>query len=1334
MEKSIPAETNPHQTFSVPANLLFRISRAMAIAETPEALLRAFTAPLQEDEPCDAYLFYTDKGDDADDPIFRLVASAVTTDAQPPVEFERPAFSFEAGRQIGVDSGNLLEFSDLEADNDLIDAPLREAVESVGGRAMTIVPLLPPNRGGVGSVALVWPTPHTLTDQQRELYTILAPQMAALVDNQRLLRVTQQQANYRDSLLKALPVGLVTVGSDGQILQVNLVFAKMLGYEVGALGGRQEKTLIPAEQWTAEQKLREAVQGGGPVVRFESKRLHKDGSHIPVLVSVSRVESKTEQATKMLVAVQDLSLQKRVQKALNESRQMLQTVMDAIPHGIFWKDLDSVYLGCNKAFAADAGLAEPADVIGLTDYDLPWEKAEADAFRRSDVKIISGGKPLLGVIESQRQADGQHAWVRTSKVPLADESGEVVGILGTYQDVTDIRAAEAALRQSEERFRHVFEESPLGMVIVDHEGVITRVNPTLLTMLSFDDEKLAGRRLQDLIHPADRKDVQRCRDSLYEGRVDSYRTECRYLRKGRDVIWVEMTATLLRESGEAPLMLTMVQDITERKWIEDAEREQRTLAEALRDTIAAVSGTLELDEVLDRILENVEHVVPQAAANVMLIEDGVAHIVRARGYAERGLTSWIEEQRFVIDNVPLLHQMATAREPICVVETRGNPHWTAFKQTDWIRSHIGAPIIVKKDVIGFLHADHSDPAVFSPADAERLQAFADQAAIALSNAKLFSEGRRQLQRAQTLQEVGALLTSRMSLKDVLERILSLLAQVVSYDSASLQLFDSQGNLELIVGQGFPDEDMAHKVAADVTRETIDKRWAKQDVLVIKDTQSDERWVTNEAQAYIRSWVGAALRVRGQLIGLLNVDSATPGAYDEETARTILSFANQAAIAIENARLYGESQRRNTQLEVLNRITRVGTAALSPDELLKALTESITGVIDADMCYISMLDPESGAPVMAAVSGFEDAERRLPTAEAGENSLTQAVLRARSPLIIESLETTPYLSDRLRNSLAPDVLKEGVLVLPLEAGERQLGALVFGFKEQHRFSPEEVAWASQAAELAALALIKAQLFADLEARVERRTAELRAANERLRELGQIKDEFVSNVSHELRTPIASIKLYHHLLTARPEKQVEYLGRLDRETERLERIIEDLLYLSRMDQDELCLKPRPVDLNSLVDLYLIDRQVLASERGLDLNFVSDPGLPIVFGDELSLGRALDVLLTNALSYSGEGASVTVRTSALTGNADQPGAALSVANTGPPISSKERPHLFERFFRGQSARDSGTPGTGLGLAIAREIVERHKGTIKLVDGGEDGETCFTIWLPAAGTHVED
>jgi two-component system, OmpR family, sensor histidine kinase VicK len=289
-------------------------------------------------------------------------------------------------------------------------------------------------------------------------------------------------------------------------------------------------------------------------------------------------------------------------------------------------------------------------------------------------------------------------------------------------------------------------------------------------------------------------------------------------------------------------------------------------------------------------------------------------------------------------------------------------------------------------------------------------------------------------------------------------------------------------------------------------------------------------------------------------------------------------------------------------------------------------------------------------------------------------------------------------------------------------------MIISFKHARRFTEDEIDWATQAAELIALAIAKAQAYAELEDRVAERTVRLRAANERLTELSRLKDEFVSNVSHELRTPITSIKLYHHLLATRADKHDEYLTRLDRETKRLENIVEDLLALSRLDKNRGVLNEQPFDMNTLAQQHVEDREALAEDRGLELVFQSDPELPPVRGDRALLGQVLSVILTNAMNYTPRGGRIVVGTAAYYKKKRQ-WVSLSVSDNGPGISSEDMPRLFQRFFRGRAGVDSWTAGTGLGLALAREIVERHGGHITAKSPGQGGTgATFEVWLRAA------
>ena len=256
----------------------------------------------------------------------------------------------------------------------------------------------------------------------------------------------------------------------------------------------------------------------------------------------------------------------------------------------------------------------------------------------------------------------------------------------------------------------------------------------------------------------------------------------------------------------------------------------------------------------------------------------------------------------------------------------------------------------------------------------------------------------------------------------------------------------------------------------------------------------------------------------------------------------------------------------------------------------------------------------------------------------------------------------------------------------------------------------------------------ELIDTLEERVAKRTAELKEANENLRALSRVKDEFVSNVSHELRTPITSIKLYHSLSTQFPTRYGEYLPVLTRETERLESMIEDLLTLSRLDQKERELCRKELDLNLLAQEYVSDRASLAGTKGLTLELDAAPETPIVQGDPNLMGQVLSIFLTNALNYTPQGGRVVVRTQrrCLEG---QPWVGFSVSDTGPGIPPEEQAQLFTRFFRGKAGRESEVPGTGLGLAIAKEIIERHHGQVAVDSAGVPGQgTTFSIYLPAS------
>jgi signal transduction histidine kinase len=229
---------------------------------------------------------------------------------------------------------------------------------------------------------------------------------------------------------------------------------------------------------------------------------------------------------------------------------------------------------------------------------------------------------------------------------------------------------------------------------------------------------------------------------------------------------------------------------------------------------------------------------------------------------------------------------------------------------------------------------------------------------------------------------------------------------------------------------------------------------------------------------------------------------------------------------------------------------------------------------------------------------------------------------------------------------------------------------------------------------------------------------------LKEVERMKDAFVSNVSHELRTPITSIKLYLSLLeSGRPDRRPGYMSVLASEADRMARLIDELLDISRIDAGRIELTLGPMRLAELVETALNHYLPQAQAKNLNLRAELSPAPPAL-ADSSQMSQVLNNLVTNAINYTSEGEVVI-----LTGQAEREGrryTTLTVRDTGQGIPEDELPHVFERFYRGEQVRQSGMRGTGLGLAIVKEIVDMHSGLIE-IDSQVGVGTSVSVWLPS-------
>ncbi|MBE9005679.1 PAS domain S-box protein [Fortiea sp. LEGE XX443] len=196
-----------------------------------------------------------------------------------------------------------------------------------------------------------------------------------------------------------------------------------------------------------------------------------------------------------------------VEEQLRQSQKMLQLVMNTIPQGILWKDCNSVILGCNWNFAKLVGVEKPEDIIGKTGHDFLTNKSEADFHHECDARVIETNQAEHHIISLLSRVNGKQAWLETNKIPLHDVAGNVVGVLGTVEDITERQQVQEALEKSEERFRFLAESIPQQVWIADVNGNIEYVNQRTLDYFGCTPEQLLSWAWQQWLHP---DDLYRC--------------------------------------------------------------------------------------------------------------------------------------------------------------------------------------------------------------------------------------------------------------------------------------------------------------------------------------------------------------------------------------------------------------------------------------------------------------------------------------------------------------------------------------------------------------------------------------------------------------------------------------------------------------------------------------------------------------------------------------------------------------------------------------------------------------------------------------------------------
>lgn len=543
-------------------------------------------------------------------------------------------------------------------------------------------------------------------------------------------------------------------------------------------------------------------------------------------------------------------------------------------------------------------------------------------------------------------------------------------------------------------------------------------------------------------------------------------------------------------------------------------------------------------------------------------------------------------------------------------------------------------------------------------------------------------------RVAALYEVSRVIGSSLNLQTVLDQVMDAIIQLTAAERGFLMLLDDDGKLTVRVARNFDQETLGKEDMAfsrTITRQVFESG----EPVVTTNAQEDPRYA---GQASIiahamRSIMASPLRARGQIIGVVYVDNRIrAGLFSEEDLDALDAFATQAAVALDNARLYTQTdaqlQARLEELQILQWIDRQLNESLDANRTMYLTLEWASRLAHAHAASMGLIDYEAGEIYITATYGDNS-----PFADTMQIPL-------RHPLIAEVVE-------------GGRPVQQDLLAVPIRLENTVIGVMVFAAKGVV-FDDAALELVSRMADRAAIALKNGQLYQAVKA------------------ADRAKTEFVSVVAHELKVPMTSIRGYASMLGMvgpLQDKQNEFVKVIVNNVERMKILVDDLSDISRIESGQLKMDLQPIDITDVANQAVDGVMAQIQDRGHQ--FVQDiaPRLPQVLADPSRLVQVLINLLSNAYKYTPDGGKITFAIKP-SGNVVQ----FSIQDTGIGMTADQIAKLGTKFFRvAENEHVAQQSGTGLGFVITRNLIELMGGSLDIESQIGHG-SAFSFRLPVA------
>ena len=1146
-----------------------------------------------------------------------------------------------------------------------------------------------------------------------------------MTDRQWLEESLQESETRFRSSFENTSLGMALISIEGHFLQVNAAIIQLLGYDQQEFMSKSVFDLIHLDDVSSTDFTIQQLQAGDiSTIKGQVRFQCKSTTILWANTNATAIQDAHGNVSYFLLQIQDITEQKQSEEALKERETLLQLVLDTIPQAVFWKDRNSTYLGANKIFSKDAGQDSALSLVGKTDFDLAWKTEEAKAFRQDDKRIMKANKSELNIIESQLQADGKQAWLETNKAPLHNESGEVIGILGTYEDITERVELE---KQLQDLLTTQARQLELGQSLASAQTeqevldiIIEKANyyPDTALSITYWEMDAEGEKYDIVI-----------RQSAYASGIDTltegtrtawnqsplsqlYSSETIFISnqladdtrinraarkglastgvKGFAILplvasgeWLGNVAVLSKEEGffteqAVSLYRALAEQGSIALWgarlFEETQQSLKRRSQEVSLTIQIaqeIASAPNLTDLYQRMVSQIKEQFNYYHVQLLRYDPFLDTVALIYGYGETG-EKMLNLNHSMPLGVGLIGSAAASSNTTYRSNVKNDPDWQANPLLPKTLSEIAVPIKLKDEVLGVLDVQSDHLNAFGENDQLLLEGLCGQIAVAIESTRLREEMDARVDELTTLQRY----MSREGWESYRKE---------KVDSFTGYQFDHQGVAQLV------------------------------DELVLESTDNGDE--AGQKTAVTTKKRETALTVLGgEVIGSIGVEEDIDNPLTDEELEFIQSISVQVSEALEAARLFeqtqdalGEQERLSTQLETVAQVSTAASTMLEVDTLLQAVVDLTKASFGLYHTHIYLMDTQGQNLILRAGA---DQVGRLMTLEGRRIGLYDETIVARAARSREGVVENDVrkIVDFLPNPLLPQTRAE--LAVPLVVGEKVIGVLDLQADHVDFFTEEDINIHRTLASQVAVAVQNASLFAE---QVE--------TSEKLREVDRLKSEFLASMSHELRTPLNSIIGFADVLLEGLDgvlnERMEEDVRLIRDSgDHLRSLIGDILDMSKIESGRMDMRYEEVDIHQMGHDILANAASLAEAKQLTLHLKVSDDVDTIEADRTRLRQVLWNIMGNAIKFTEKG-SVTL-------SADIEGTDLLVGihDTGIGIEKEHIPIVFEQFRQIDGNLNRSVGGTGLGMPITKKLVELHGGEIWIESVAGQGSTFwFTI-----------